>query len=178
MQTFKEEQRMNQWWLWAILLSSNILMLGIFLPALYKQLILGIAWGENPMSDKTLVLIATFTFLIMGGVTVMVLGAKLEIEIDKQRVRYRYFPFVRSWRTLRFDELNEAYVRKYSPINEYGGRGYRFRGRKNIALNTRGKMGLQLVTNKGKRILLGTQRPSELQALLDKIEQYKQQDYA
>ncbi|MEM6522957.1 MAG: hypothetical protein AAGF85_10800 [Bacteroidota bacterium] len=174
---FKEEQKMNQWWVVLVLVGVDLMILGIFIPGIYEQLILGEPWGDIPMSDPGLILVSAFTFLVLGGVSALLLSAKLETQIDKYSIRYRYFPFIRSWRKVSFDELQEFHVRKYSPISEYGGWGYRFRGRKNIALNTRGNMGLQLIFKDHKKLLIGTQKPDQLKALISKIQENKQENY-
>jgi hypothetical protein len=51
---------------------------------------------------------------------------------------------------------------------EYGGWGIRYSWN-GIAYNTKGNMGLQIVMNTGKRILIGTQKPEELAAYLKKF---------
>ena len=51
---FKERQRFTQWWLWLILLGVN----GLFLFGVFKQVINGQQFGNNPMSNAAL-LIAT-----------------------------------------------------------------------------------------------------------------------
>jgi hypothetical protein len=55
----------------------------------------------------------------------------------------------------------QAYVRAYSPINEYGGWGIR-NGKGGRAFNMRGNEGVQLVLRSGQRVLLGSQLPEEL----------------
>ena len=57
--------------------------------------------------------------------------------------------------------LRSCTARRYRPILEYGGWGYRW-GRGGRAYNIRGNRGVQLVLQDGQRILLGSQRPEEL----------------
>ena len=55
---FKEKQRFSQWWLWLIIIGlGNIPVIGI-----YKQLILGEKFGNNPMSDLGLIAFSIFIF--------------------------------------------------------------------------------------------------------------------
>jgi len=60
--------------------------------------------------------------------------------------------------------LDKVYLRKYSPIGEYGGWGFRYG-----AYNIKGSQGLQLKFKNGKMLLIGTQRPEELQKVLDQF---------
>jgi hypothetical protein len=57
-------------------------------------------------------------------------------------------------------------VRKYSPIKEYGGWGFRYGFKNGKAYNISGNMGLQLILKNGDRILIGTQKPEELETYL------------
>jgi len=64
-------------------------------------------------------------------------------------------------------DVEKAYVRKYKPLSEYGGWGYKINIiSKNGAINMRGNIGLQLELKNGKRILIGTQRPQEIDEIL------------
>nr|MBP6978828.1 hypothetical protein [Lentimicrobiaceae bacterium] len=57
----------------------------------------------------------------------------------------------------------------YSTIGEYGGWGYRMGGKKaGVAYNISGNMGLQLELKNGKKILLGTKKPVEMEEALKK----------
>jgi hypothetical protein len=92
----------------------------------------------------------------------------LHTRIDKDGIAYRFAPIHRKERFIKWSSIKVAYVRKYRPIAEYGGWGFR-RGRSGIAYNTSGKMGLQLQLSDGKKILIGTQTPKALQRVLDKL---------
>jgi hypothetical protein len=163
---FSENQRFRQWWLWAILLGTN----GLMLFGVTKQLILGQPFGDHPAGDTELVMITAITLLL----TLLFVSLKLETRITKDGVYFRFTPFHRSFRAYTWDKLLKSYVRKYSPIMEYGGWGlrYGFFGKGN-AFNVSGNMGLQLETNEHKKILIGTRKPEELTETLRKIRQLK-----
>jgi hypothetical protein len=62
-----------------------------------------------------------------------------------------------------------AYARAYSPIHEYGGWGMRTGDRGwGKAFNMRGNEGVQLVLRSGQRLLIGSQRPDELAAAIQR----------
>lgn len=154
----KEEQRLNQWWVLAILLFLNLIIIGFF-----------VRLGHTMMdSYLALTLIFMINLLIIAGLSALVVRARLETQIDQRGIRYRYMPFIRSWRNIDFQDLSKLYLRKYTPFR-YGGWGYFRDGKDNVILNARGNMGIQLVFKNGKRLLIGTQKAEEIQKLLDKM---------
>ena len=58
---FTEEQRFTQWYIWLVL----VLLLCIPLAGIYKQLMVGEPFGNNPMSDTGL--------LVFGGIMAAVI---------------------------------------------------------------------------------------------------------
>jgi len=59
-----------------------------------------------------------------------------------------------------------VFVRKYSPLFEYGGWGLRW-SLNGKAVNVRGNMGIQVVLKNGSRILIGTSNPEDAKMALD-----------
>ena len=94
---------------------------------------------------------------------------QLRTKIDKNGIVYQFWPVHRKEQIIKWEEVNCAYVRKYSPIFEYGGWGFRH-GRKGKAFNTSGNMGLQIEFLNGKKLLIGTQKPEEMERVLRKLE--------
>ncbi|WP_157976178.1 hypothetical protein [Lewinella sp. IMCC34191] len=88
----------------------------------------------------------------------------LRTRITSDRIEIGFRPFTN--KVIRRSEISSAYVRQYSPLAEYGGWGYRV-GRRGKAYNTMGDQGLQLELMDGSRILIGTQRPREMERVLE-----------
>lgn len=107
------------------------------------------------------------TLVVMIGLAV----AKLTVSIDRDSIYYKFTPFVNSQKVIRKEEIDEIYVRKYKPIIEYGGYGYRFRFRSGRAMNVSGNMGLQLILKNGKKLLIGTQRPELMETAVKKLKE-------
>ena len=156
---FKETQRLNQVWVWLILGLVNLALIWM----LITQLVLGQPVGDNPAPDGFLILVVAVGIFMSG----VVISMRLETEINEQGIHYRFFPLIRTFKSISFDELQEPSVRKYRPIVEYGGWGFRIglRGT-GKALNMSGNQGLQLVFKDGKRLLIGTQEPEALREAL------------
>ncbi len=156
---FEESQKFRQWWLWLIMLGIN----GLFLFGIYMQIVLGQQFGNNPMGNLWLLVVYFFILLLTVFFAVM----RLDTRITDDGVSVRFFPFRRSFRHYRWEEIIRAYVRKYNPIGEYGGWGVRGTG-KDKAYNVSGNDGLQLVFHDGRKLLVGTRRPDEVAKALEK----------
>jgi hypothetical protein len=157
---FKEQQRFNQKWMLVIIL----LFLAINLWGFIQQILFGVPFGNNPASDEVMVLITIVAVIIF----VFMLSLKLKTRVDRHGISYRFSIVHRKERFIKWDSVQRAYVRKYKPIKEYGGWGFRL-GRSGTAFNTSGNMGLQLELTDGKKLLLGTQKPEELEMVLFKL---------
>lgn len=93
---------------------------------------------------------------------------RLRTEVRSDGLYIRCIPFHSRPRRFEPRDLAESYVRRYRPILEYGGWGIRY-GLKGRAYNVSGNHGVQLVLNDGKRILIGSSRPAELEAAIHTI---------
>ena len=160
MRIFKEEQKFTQLWV-------HILLALGFIPGI---VIITRAWIQAT-DDNTDVKIG---FLVVVGSMVLVYGLmfslKLKTRIDEKGIYYRFIPFHLSIKFIAWEDLNNAYVRKYKPISEYGGWGIKGRlllkKSKGVAFNVKGDLGLQLELQNGKKILIGTQKEEEVKKVL------------
>lgn len=157
---FTEKQKFTQWWLWLILLSIN----GMFLYGIYRQIILNEVFGDKPMSDEGLLFMFVFTVFLSLFFVIM----RLETKLDNEAIYVRLFPLHLKFKHFKWDELDKAYVRKYNPITEFGGWGLRL-GLNGKAYNVKGNKGLQLEFKTGKKLLIGTCKVHELDAVLRKL---------
>jgi len=159
---FFEKQFFRQWWLWVIMVVPNCLLVY----GIYVQVFQHKPFGEHPMGDVPLILTCLSIFLI----SFLLFRINLVTIIMEEGVVVRLFPFHLKFRKYTWDRISKSYVRKYRPITEYGGWGLRsslFRRRD--AFNIAGNKGLQLEFTDGYQLLIGTQKPEELQACLEKI---------
>lgn len=157
---FYEKQRFTQWWIWAILIGIN----GLVLYGIIQQLILNKPFGTNPADDMGLLMIAALCILSLA----VFYSFKLETYIKSDGVHVRFYPFHLKFKHHKWTDIKKAYVRKYSPLKEFGGWGVRF-GNKGNALNMSGNQGLQLEFADRKNLLIGTQRPDEIKDVLHKV---------
>ena len=168
---FKEIQKFRQLWIWIPVVLGGLIPVVLFGYAVCLQLFTEKSFGNIAMDDKSLILVFILVFIF--ELTLFILFASLNLTtcIDRNGIRYRFFPFQLKFRTLAWEEIEHAEVLKYDPIRDYGGWGIRY-GKKGKALNVSGKMGLKLDLKNGKHLLLGTKKEQELKdylRLLNKI---------
>jgi hypothetical protein len=146
---YREHQKFNQWWMWLVLIIPILL-------ALYASY-----WVYVGSGDWTAALI-TWS---VGGLTAIVIAMlTLRTTITTEGIEVAFHPF--SKRRIFRSEIEQAFVRKYSPIGEYGGWGYRLGGSAGKAYNISGNQGLQLLLKSGEKLLIGTRHPEALAALM------------
>ena len=157
---FREIQQFNQSWMVVIYAVLGFLLL-LFIYGDIEQLVFGKPFGTRPAPD----------FLLLGG-TIFVAGAmiffrllKLESEISRECVSFRWHPFQRSFHRIHWDEVEKAEIVNYGFV----GFGIR-RAPGGWVYNVSGNMGLRLRKKSGCTIILGTRRPVELGNYLKEIE--------
>jgi len=153
---FKEEQKFTQWWIWLILIGLGVV--SIF--GIYKQLILGEKFGDNPLPDIGLIIVSALIFSMIALFWFM----RLKTEIDQVEIRINFFPFVKkrvSWK-----EIKNAKIVNYGFV---GGWGIRIWTKYGTVYNTKGNKGLAIEFMNGKKILIGTQKETELNKIVEKV---------
>lgn len=159
---FKEQQKFKQWWVWLLFLLSN----GFLFWALYKQIYLGEAIGDKPLPDNGLFFFTAFTISLSS----LFFLFRLDTKLDKTGVYVRFFPFQKKFMHYAWQDVKSAYIRKYSPLRDFGGWGYRISlGGNGKAYNVHGNQGLQLEFKDGKKLLIGTQMPERMNDTLRKL---------
>lgn len=151
---FSEKQRFTQWWLWLLLSAVMIYTIYNFVE------------DRQYFSTPELAI----SILIPILVIILFLVIRLETKIDEQGISVRFFPFQITFRYYPWRNIKKAYVRKYSPLTEYGGWGMR-QGLfgKGKAYNVKGNQGLQIILNDDKKVLIGTQKFKEMEEFLTEI---------
>lgn len=156
---FSETQRFRQWWIWALLLLVNALM-GY---GLFKQLYLGQPWGDQPMGNTGLIMVAALVL----AVTLLIYSIKLETFLRVDGIHVRFFPIHIKFRQYTWDTIRRCYVRHYDPLSEFGGWGIRWGFGNGKAFNVSGNKGLQIEFRDNKKLLIGTRKYEELKNVLE-----------
>jgi len=124
--------------------------------------------AQHPRQWASLPVIVICGILVPVGIGFLIWIARLETEVRQDGLYIRYVPFHRHFKRFQAEDLSEYHARTYRPILEYGGWGIRF-GWKGRAYNVSGNRGVQLVFRDGRRMLIGSSRPSELEEAIHSI---------
>ncbi len=169
---FSEEQRLSdspkKW----IFILAYVLVFGALGYGMIQQLLLGKPWGNFPMSNSRLMFAFSLVVLIMSAIVFLLHRIKLIVYIDKEGIHYRFPLFIRKERLIKKEQITGYQVRRYRPLIEYGGWGYRtrtFYKDNGIAYNIMGHIGLQLYLADGTKLLFGTQRPEAMKRAMKKL---------
>ena len=153
---FQEQQKFTQWWLWLILIAP----IGLLFYNLIKPIISHPSFAEGNYSFS---LIPSYDFwislLIMLLILILFFTLKLKTEITSDSIYIRYFPFFsKRWK---WEDIQTAEVITYGFV------GYEIRisFKYGIVYNVKGNQGLALNLKNGKKVMIGTQKPEELEQL-------------
>ncbi len=166
---FKEEQRFTQWWVWLLLVLATIITLVPLWYGVYTQRTTGVPWGNNPVSDENLVIMAVVMTIFMAVVILLYRMHKLELVVSDQDVSFRYLPFIRKWIRITPGDIKSWEVITYKPIGTYGGWGIKRRNKNDKAYTVSGNLGLRIYLVNGKAVLIGTQRKDALIHAMSKL---------
>ncbi len=146
---FTEGQRFNQWWVLVILLSLDVLFIGLA----------AMIYADGGGIGATIMLASAV------GIPLLILGIRLDTQVRRDGVYVRFIPFQMGWRVMRFDEISTYEVRRYSPIRDFGGYGYKVRGGVTV-YSVSGDQGILITLKNGRVVMIGTQRPHEMHSAM------------
>ena len=159
---YTEVQKFRQPWLIVLLFIFTVLAVW----GIIQQLIFGRPFGNDPVPDWVLALISFMLLVALAAFFFM----RLETRVDEQGILLRFVPFHFTPKKLSWENIQKIYVRRYRPIGEYGGWGIRRKlFSRSIAYNVSGKYGIQIEMKNGRKILIGTQNPDDVNQALDKL---------
>jgi hypothetical protein len=102
----------------------------------------------------------------LGLVAALILTASLETTVDGDAVTVA-FHFLWPKRRIRISDVRKAEATRYSPLLDYGGYGVRF-GFRGWAWSVSGDEGVLVETNDGSRLMIGSRRPKDLEAAIER----------
>lgn len=146
---FTEKQRFNQWWLWVLLIISSVAPVII----LYKEFT-----SSTSTSGSLSALIILFLVIVLFVVL------KMKTTITQKNIQLVYFPFV--WKTINIDDIASMEVINYGFV---GGWGIRLWTSYGTVYNVRGNKGLHIKLKNGKQLVIGTQKPEELENVVEQL---------
>jgi hypothetical protein len=164
MRIFKEEQRFTQMWLIILLIISSIVPIALITNTFIK-------------SNKMDIIEYFITILIILSATGLIFIFKLITRIDRTGIHYQFFPFHFKMKTILWDEIKHAETRTYDALTEYGGWGLKsgnfLNKKRGTAINVKGNIGIQLILNTNKKVLIGTQKQADANSVIAKYLEQK-----
>jgi hypothetical protein len=146
---FEEKQQFSKIFLWLL----SVFVMGIPLYGIIVQIFLKKPFGNNPMSDIGLIVFALGMLAFCGFFWSMTLTTK----IDAKAISVRYVPFFN--KQFKWEDIDKAEIIKY----HFVGFGIRLSFKYGTVYNIKGNLGMALHLKDGKKYLIGTQKPEELQ---------------
>jgi hypothetical protein len=151
--SFTEQQKFNQWWLWALLLVISV----VFSYALIQQEVFNIPFGDKPAPTWVLALI----LILFVGLGLLLKVFTLNTKINSNEISFSFKPLVS--RKYTWEEINAIKIIDYGFV---GGWGIRLGSKYGTVYNMRGSKGLQVTLVNNKQFVIGTQTPEALKAYL------------
>lgn len=113
--------------------------------------------------------------LVVGG-TLLLTGLllfflKQTIRIDKEGVHFKQTPIHRTYRTIKWADIQSWKVNKISALSDFGGWGYRLTSKKTGYIIA-GDYGLELKTDAKRLTVLSIKNKEEVEQAMEKYGQY------
>jgi len=160
---FLEEQKFGPWLRWLVYLSMGISP-AITVFALVKE-----SGPDGLLAGGEIFLAVGAGIGVPIAITALFLLLKLQTEVRPDGIYVRFFPFHIRFKRFAREDLSECYARQYKPIREFGGWGIRYSISNGRAYNVSGDKGVQLVFHTGKKLLIGSHTPEQLEAAIRSI---------
>lgn len=167
---FEEKQSLREvTFIWWIIVPVTLSIIIAILYGVYWQLIMGEPLGNEPMSNKGLLIGSIFSCIILGVVIWLLLSIELNTSITKDGIRYNFYPHMHHAREIGRQEIQEYSVVKLN-FFESRRRGYRkslFKRSQRLIVN--GRDALVLVLKTREKLTIGTQKPAELEVAVKRM---------
>jgi len=157
---FQEVQRFREPWIWTFLISTTFLTIGIAIWLITWPIDPG-EEGVEPLALNIRIYIAVAILASDGLILWLMWVTKLQTEVSSNGLFLQFFPFHRKVRNLDLNAAVAVTPVEYQPLQQYGGWGIR-KVRFGTAYNISGNQGVRIDYDNECHILIGTQRPFEL----------------
>lgn len=117
------------------------------------------------MPDVALMVVTAFYALFC----MLMWRMRMHTIIDRDGIGISVRPFWMMSVYIPWNDIQSVNVRRYAPFREFGGYGMKLKLTGTRAFIAKGRVGVEVVRNNGKRIMIGTQQPDELTKVLSKL---------
>ena len=165
---YSEIQKFRQPWLWSIIITVWISVIGALGFVVNRQLVQDISNDNSSLNDNGLKASLIVAIVLVTALIVLFAKAKLSTQIDKKFISYKFYPLHKSYRKIAWKSVTKCEVVTYQPVSNYGGWGIRARKNGKV-FSISGNRGLQIVLRTGERILIGTTKANELSMAINNL---------
>ena len=158
MNSFEEIQRVRKiWWYWAISIPLTIFC--------SWSIINLVGAKDEAQINVQLILLSSVPIAL----TIFLFFMNLKTTLNETELVIKLFPLFVT-RTIPWNQVNKVFIRKYewSEFKATGLGAIPF-GNRGTAYHLFGEYGLQIETNDGDKILIGTRKPKSLQEFLKRL---------
>jgi len=153
---FIEQQGFSQGWLRYFLPGLILIAIGLSVAQYITR--------EESLRDAVIALV------LLSLVSLFIFSIRMETKIKTDGIYVRFSPFHVKHRYYSREVIQQAFIREYNPLREYGGWGIRMglfgHG---WAYNISGNVGIQLIMKDGTRLLIGTRQPHKAAEALKRL---------
>ena len=152
---YTEEQRISRNGLWLFCIMAPAIILAL----LYYQRFSGKEIFEYTLHDGQLL---TITILYLIPAVLCLLKVKMTTKIDRHKISYGWNIPTAELNEVKLEDIESCGVIAY----KFEGYGYRISSRYGTIYNVFGNMGLQIKRKSGRKLLIGTNNPEELEKVI------------
>lgn len=138
-----------------------------FLPVLVVTIFL--IWEGYTKHDSIDIICGILTFIISGGVLLLLLLQKMTLIIGPEGIFYNYYPSIRKYRKVGWSEISTIQIVTYNPIKDFGGWGQKVSKKYGKGYTTKGNKGLWIQSATGESVLLTIINPEEVRQQINRF---------
>ncbi|WP_017731007.1 hypothetical protein [Nafulsella turpanensis] len=170
---FFEKQRYNLRWLWLIYIMLGAPLLLMVIYSSYGQLFVTDPYYSRPEASQwVLYSLNSATLLLLLAAPFLIHSLVLKIWIYPELVRVKLGVWYR--REISLEDIQEVEALTFDPVRQFTERVRQKRAwleKKQNTYSVRGRRAVKLVLKNGMEVLLGTQRPEEMEKILKPLVQ-------
>lgn len=172
---FSETQKFRQKWIWSILISVCGFLIALFIYGIVKQCIMGIPFGNRPLSNSALIFTGGFFISLSILLLILFSRMKLTTRIQEEKLLIKFNPFHGKFMEIPLEDIQKCKLKEFNPILDYGGWGIR-KNRDGKAYIISGNRGIMLEFSNNERLLVGSQKSRKLLEIIDRIKKEQPAD--
>jgi hypothetical protein len=159
---FREDRSLRSAYVWIMLVILSSVILGTLAWMVVRQVIQGIPFGDEPLSNTSLLAGAGLVFVAWAALLALCAFAKLQVEVTTRGLFVRLWPLQRKVRQIPLDGATHVWALQFRPLLDYGGYGIR-RTRRGTAYTLGSGEGVRIDYDTGYHLVIESGHPLALE---------------